>query len=76
MSNVQIKGSDMSPLTGESFGRIGMGPCKKNFVMPKELATILMANLILNKLTLMKKQKKTKHLIYKYTFIRRERKNM
>ena len=41
MSNVQIKGSDMSPLKGESFGRIGMGPRKKNLVMLKELATIL-----------------------------------
>ena len=46
MSNVQINGSDMSPLTGESLGRIGMGPCKKNLVMPNELATILITRVI------------------------------
>ena len=46
MSNVQIKGSDMGLLTGESFERIGMGPCKKNLVMPNELATILLTRVI------------------------------
>ena len=42
----QIKGRDISPLTGESFGRRGIGPWRKNFVMPKELAHKLIIKLI------------------------------
>ena len=37
-SNIHIKGSDINPLIGESLGRTGIGPCRKNFVMPNELA--------------------------------------
>ena len=46
MSNIHTKGRDTSPLRGESLGRIFIGPCKKYFVMPKELAIILMHNVI------------------------------
>ena len=38
---MQMNGRDMRPLIGESFGRIDIGPWRKNFVMPKELATKL-----------------------------------
>ena len=39
-------GRDMSPFIGESLGRMGIGPDKKNLLIPKELAAILMANVI------------------------------
>ena len=40
-SNVEMKGKEISPLSAESFGRIEIGPCKKNFVLPNELVIIL-----------------------------------
>mgnify|MGYP006864184434 CR=1 FL=1 len=40
------KGRDISPLIGESFGRMGTGPYKKNLVIPKALAAILITNVI------------------------------
>ena len=46
MSIMHTKGRDTSPLRGESLGRIFIGPCKKYFVMPKELAIMLMHNVI------------------------------
>ena len=36
----------MSPLSGESLGRADIGPWRKNFVMPNELAMKLMVKLI------------------------------
>ena len=45
-SNVVTKGRDISPLIGESFGRMGTGPDKKNLLIPKALAAILITNVI------------------------------
>ena len=47
-----MNGIDINPLTGESLGRMGMGPCRKNFVMPKELDTKLTANFMNGKASL------------------------
>ena len=44
--NMQINGTDTRPLIGESLGRIGIGPWRKNFDMPNELATMLIVNVI------------------------------
>ena len=44
--NMQTNGKDTSPLIGESLGRMGIGPCRKNFDMPNELATMLIVNVI------------------------------
>ena len=44
--NMAMKGSDTSPLIGESFGRTLIGPCRKNFVMPNELAIKLIVKVI------------------------------
>ena len=46
ISSVQMNGSDMSPLRLESFGRMGKGPWRKNFVIPNELETILLTRVI------------------------------
>ena len=40
----QRKGIEKSPLKAEFFGRNGMGPDKKNFVMPKDEAKRLIIN--------------------------------
>ena len=45
-SNMITKGRDISPLIGESFGRMGTGPDKKNLLIPKALAAILITNVI------------------------------
>ena len=39
-------GMDISPLIGESFGRMGTGPDRKNLLIPKALAAILVTNVI------------------------------
>ena len=45
-SNMVTKGRDISPLMGESCGRMGTGPDKKNLLIPKALAAILITNVI------------------------------
>ena len=45
-SKMMAKGRDISPLIGESFGRMGTGPDKKNLLIPKALAAILRTNVI------------------------------
>ena len=45
-SNMVTKGGDISLLIGESFGRMGTGPDKKNLLIPKALAAILITNVI------------------------------
>ena len=41
ISKVQINGSDINPFMGESFERIGVGPWKKNLLIPNELEIML-----------------------------------
>lgn len=41
-----MKGRDINPLRGESFGRICIGPVRKNLVMPNELAVKLIIRVI------------------------------
>ena len=38
ISNMQMNGRDIRPLMGKFLGRIDIGPWRKNFVMPNELA--------------------------------------
>ena len=42
--NMQMKGMDRRPDKGESFGRKGIGPFKKNLDIPNELANKLKRN--------------------------------
>ena len=42
--NARMKEVDNSPLHVELFGKIGEGPIRMNFVIPKALANILVAN--------------------------------
>ena len=42
--NMQMKGMDRKPDKGESFGRNGIGPFKKNLDIPNELANKLKRN--------------------------------
>ena len=50
---IQTKGRDTIPLRSESFGRIGIGPQRKNLVIPKELVIKLMTNVIKGRAWLM-----------------------
>ena len=43
ISNMEMKGRDITPLMGEFFGRTDIGPWRKNFVIPNELAHKLIA---------------------------------
>ena len=45
-SNMVTNGRDISPLIGESFGRMGTGPDKKNLLILKALAAMLITNVI------------------------------
>ena len=45
-SNMVTKGREISPLIEGSFGRMGTGPDKKNLLIPKALAAILITNVI------------------------------
>ena len=44
--SMQRNGRDIRPLAGWFLGSIGIGPDKKNFVIPKELAQMLRINVI------------------------------
>ena len=39
-----MNGRDIKPLIGESLVRSDIGPCRKNFAIPKELAKMLTVN--------------------------------
>ena len=43
---MQMKGRDMRPLMEEFLGRTDIGPWRKNFVMPNELALKLIIKVI------------------------------
>ena len=46
MSNTHTNGRDTIPLRGEVLGIMGIGPERKNFVIPNELRKKLVINLI------------------------------